>query len=331
VTPVTSTPEISVEPLSETAARHLVRHVPTAGPGDRVGVVIAGLRQDRFDSIDAVYVVDGTGRLLGFVPLGELVTADDELAVEVLLRPRVPMARADTDQEHVARLAREYGLPSVPVVDDEGRLLGVVPSGAIIDVLRREHVEDIHRMAGIVHGDGRGRDVMTESLVLRLRHRLPWLVVGLAGSVVATAIVAGFEETLSERVAVAYFIPAIVYLADAIGTQSEAIAVRGLSLEVAPLRRLLPGELAAGLLIGLVLGSLAFLGVLVVFDARLGFAVGTAILVAGGIASTIGLILPWVLARAGADPAYGSGPVATIIQDVMSLLTYFAVAQLLLV
>jgi magnesium transporter len=319
-----------VEPLSETAADHLVRRVPTASPRDTVAAAVAALRESRYESLDAVHVVDDSGGLVGLVPLTELLAASDHVLVSELARD-APSVRPGTDQEHVARLAREHGLAAVPVLDEEGRLLGVVPPAAIIEVLRREHVEDIHRLAGIVHAEGRGREALTESPFRRVRHRLPWLVVGLLGSVAATAVVAGFEETLSDRVAVAFFIPAIVYLADAIGTQTEAIAVRGLSLEIAPLRRLLPAELAAGLLIGLVLGGLAFLGVLAVYDdVRLALAVGIAILVAGGIASTVGLVLPWVLARLGADPAFGSGPVATIIQDVLSLLTYFVTAELLL-
>ena len=146
----------------------------------------------------------------------------------------------------------------------------------------------------------------------------------------ATSLVAQFEQTLRAQIAIAFFIPAIVYLADAVGTQSEAVAVRGLPLTQAGIGQLLIGELSTGILMGLALALLAGLYTVAAF-ARLdlAFAVGISLLFACGIATTIGLFLPWVFARAGWDPALASGPVATIIQDVLSLLIYFGVASLI--
>lgn len=118
--------------------------------------------------------------------------------------------------------------------------------------------------------------------------------------------------------------PGLVYLADAIGTQSEAVAVRGLSLTNVGLARLLGGELRSGLLIGLVLALLAFPMVWAGFgELRLAGAVALSLAGASAVASVLGLLLPWLLGRLGSDPAYGSGPLATIVQDVLSLLIYF--------
>jgi len=126
---------------------------------------------------------------------------------------------------------------------------------------------------------------------------------------------------------VAFFIPAIVYLADAIGTQTEAAAVRGLSLVHRPLGRLLWGEAATGFLIGAVLALASLPLVWAGFgDLRLATAVAFAVLAAGTVAATVGLIFPWILSHLGFDPAFGSGPVATIVQDVLSLIVYFAIA-----
>jgi magnesium transporter len=139
---------------------------------------------------------------------------------------------------------------------------------------------------------------------------------------------AGFESTLEAKIAVAFFIPGLVYIADAIGTQTEAIAVRGLSLTGAGIGHLLAGELRTGMLIGATLGLVSFPAVVLAFgDLRLAGAVAVAIFVAGSLAAAIGLLFPWVLARLGRDPAYGSGPVATVIQDILSLLVYFAVIR----
>jgi magnesium transporter len=169
----------------------------------------------------------------------------------------------DEDQERIAGLAILHKLAAVPVVGSDGRFLGVVPPQALIEILRREHVEDLHRLAGIQHADAQAREAIEGPPILRVRHRLPWLLVGLLGSVMAPFVVAHFERALEAHVAVAFFIPGIVYLADAIGTQTETVSVRGLSLSHAPFRHLLAGELGTGLLIGVSLGSLAFLGVLI--------------------------------------------------------------------
>jgi magnesium transporter len=235
----------------------------------------------------------------------------------------------DTDQEQVAALAHDHRLIAVPVVNAQGRFLGVVPPLALIDVLRREHDEDIRRLAGILGTTNHARTALELPPWRRVRNRLPWLLVGLAGSGVAAIIMAGFEALLAAQVAIAFFVPAIVYLADAIGTQTEAVAVRGLSLGHSPLSRALWGEVATGALLGLILGLLAVpLVMLLAGSLALALAVATAVLVAGLSAAGIGMLFPWLLSRAGLDPAYGSGPVATIIQDVLSLLVYFACVRL---
>ncbi|HEX9182911.1 MAG TPA: magnesium transporter, partial [Burkholderiales bacterium] len=224
--------------------------------------------------------------------------------------------------------ALHHLVDALPVVDKDGRALGVMPSQALMQVLRREHVEDLHVLSGIHREESRARHAIEDPPLRRVRHRLPWLIAGLGGAALATAAMAGFESTLSTHIAVAFFVPGIVYLADAIGTQSEAVAVRGLSLTHAGIRHLLAGELRTGMGIGASLGLIAFLPVWVVFgEPRLAGAVATAIFAAGTMAAALGLLLPWWIARAGRDPALGSGPIATVIQDILSLLVYFAVVR----
>jgi magnesium transporter len=203
-----------------------------------------------------------------------------------------------------------------------------MPAQAIMQVLRREHVEDLHVLAGIQRETAKARHAIEDPPLRRVRHRLPWLLAGLGGAAVATAAMAGFEATLKAHLAVAFFVPAIVYLADAIGTQSEAVAVRGLSLTHAGITHLLAGELRTGMGIGAALGLISFLPVWAVFgDLRLAGAVATAVFAAGTVAAALGLLLPWWLARLGRDPALGSGPLATVIQDILSLLVYLGVVR----
>jgi magnesium transporter len=313
----------------ESAGWHLARSVPTFAPETSAGEARAALSGRRFDCADLVLVTTPDRRVVGVLPIAELIALEPGVRLEAAMLREFPTARNDSDQERVASLALHHGLTAIPVTDERGGLVGVVPAEALLAILRREHVEDLHLLAGVARETEFAREAMEAPPTRRARHRLPWLLVGLGGSVVATAVMAYFEGVLEKHLAVAFFVPGIVYLADAIGTQTESIAVRGLSLSHARIGRLLAGEIRTGLLIGAVLGTITFAGVwLAMSDARLALAVALALVVAGGLATTIGLALPWALDRLGRDPAYGSGPLATIIQDVLSLAVYFVTVSL---
>lgn len=314
----------------ESAGEHAVTAVPVALAKEEVSVVLSRLREQRFLALEAVFVVGDDGELLGAVRLTELLCAPSEQKIAELVDRGYPRVGARYDQEHAAALALRKRATSIAVVDDAQRLIGAMPASALLDVLRREHVEDLHRIAGIEREHALDRHALEAPPTRRARHRLPWLLSGLLGSMLAALVVSRYERVLQEQLALAFFVPVIVYLADAIGTQTEAIVVRGLSLSRQPLRTLLGGELRTGLLIGFTLAvcALPLVG-LSVGDFRIGLAVAVAILLSGAVATTIGLLLPWLFQRAQIDPAFGSGPIATILQDVLSLLIYFAIATLI--
>jgi magnesium transporter len=310
----------------ETVGSHLVAAAGRASPTETVSGVLSRLAAERPGRVELICVTDGGGKLAGALPIGRAFAVDGARDLGEVMDRDYPRVRPEDDQETAASLALHRGVESLPVVDAEGRLLGVMPSQALLNVLRREHVEDLHVLAGIRREAAQARHAIEDPPLRRARHRLPWLLVGLAGGAVATAAMAGFQATLERMVAVAFFVPALVYLADAVGTQSEAIAVRGLSLTRSGIAHLLAGELRTGMLLGAALGLAAFVPILIAFgDTRLAGAGSVSIFVAAAIASAIGLGLPWWLARRGWDPAYGSGPVATVIQDILSILVYFAV------
>jgi magnesium transporter len=311
-------------PKHETSAHHIGAEGVLAHAGDTAGALRSRLRRPHGTQWELVCVVDDYRRLLGTLSAAQLLALPDDATLGAAARRDGPRVLPGTDQERMASVALHHGVASMPVVDADGRLVGVVGPATLMRILRREHVEDLHRLAGISRETGHARDALEEPPLRRVRHRLPWLVVGLGGSMLATFVVARFETALTAKPALAFFVPGLVYLADAIGTQTEAVAVRGLSLSHAGLGRLLGGELRTGLLIGLVLALLAFPMVWWVFgEVQLAAAVTLALTGASMVASTLGLLLPWVLQRFGVDPAYGSGPLATIVQDVLSLLIYF--------
>lgn len=316
--------------LLETASQHMVSRVPTARADETIAEVLDRLHGQHYDYAGSVYVLDEQQRLLGMTHMAHLLSSEKSQSILSAARTRFPEIYADADQEAVASQAIVHGLTAVPIVDAEQRLLGVVPPDALFHVLRHEHVEDLHRLAGIRLETHRARNAMEASPVQRVRNRLPWLLVGLVGSMIATVVMSWFEATLQAKLAIAFFVPAIVYLADAIGTQTVAISVRGLSLSDTPIRNLVGGELRTGVLIGLSLGAITIPFSLLMFgDLELAIAVALSLVMAGSVATTIGLGFPWILSRMGLDPALGSGPIATIIQDVLSLLIYFFIATLL--
>lgn len=316
---------------NQTIGHYLVRDVPRAEADQRVDAVIEAMRGRRYDWAGAVSVTGPHDRLEGLVPIAALLAAAPETTIGALMRPAAEPVSPALDREDAASLAIVRGAEALPVVDRAGQFVGIVPAAAMLGILREEHLEDLHRMTGMIRHAGEAADALEAPPVSRVRHRLPWLLLGLAGSAFATLVMTRFEAALNAHVAIAFFVPAIVYLADAIGTQSEAIAVRGLSLSTAGLARLLRGEIVTGSLLGAVMAGVALPTIWLVFgDLRLAFAVSAALLTAGAVATTMGLLLPWLFEHAGFDPANGSGPVGTIIQDVASLLIYFGFVSLLL-
>ncbi|WON72448.1 magnesium transporter [Nitrosospira sp. Is2] len=314
----------------ETAASPLVRQVPTGSPDETVTSVLARLPGNNFDYADTIYVIDRTNTLIGMVPLPRLLAAAPHHCLRDILRRPFPTAYAETDQETVASRAIVNGLAAVPVVDEQQRLLGVVPPQALLEILRHEHIEDLNRFTGIRHYNLQARTAMESSPIRRARDRLPWLLVGLMGSMLATYVMTRFEHALQSQVMIAFFVPGLVYLADAVGTQTEAIAVRGLSLSDAPVGTMIAGELRTGLIIGLTLGALTFPVVWLIFgDVRLALAVSLALLAAGSVATSIGFLFPWTFFRLGKDPAFGSGPLATIFQNVLTLVVYYFTVSLI--
>ncbi len=307
----------------------VVRDVPVASEGATVESVIAMLRCRTYEAPDPIFVIGVDSKLVGGLAVDALLRGNNEQTLGALVDREWPRVHEHEDQEHAAGAALAGRATSVAVVDRDSRLVGAVPARSLLAILREEHVEDLHRLAGIQRETIRDHDALEGPPTRRARHRLPWLLVGLAGSMGAALIMSRFERVLERDLAIAFFVPAIVYLADAIGTQTEAIAVRGLSISRLTLGHLLAGELRTGLLIGAILAVLAFpLVMFTLGNARLAIAVSSAIVAAGSVATTIGLLLPWLLQKRGYDPAFGSGPVATIIQDVASLVIYFLIATL---
>jgi magnesium transporter len=164
----------------------------------------------------------------------------------------------------------------------------------------------------------------------RLWHRLPWLLLGLAGAMFAAGILGAFEQELERQVLLALFVPGVVYMADAVGTQTETLIIRGLSVGVG-IGRVARREIITGLLVGLLLAVLVLPVILVIWgNPEVAVSVALALLAACSIATVIAMALPWVFNRLGKDPAFGSGPLATVVQDLLSIVVYLMIAKALI-
>lgn len=316
--------------VAETAGAHMVTRIPRANADTLVDEVIRTLRGQHFDCADTIFVTDAAGRLDGIVRINDLLS-DGAHRIGEIMEPEHEAVRSDDDQEEIAVLAMKLGMIAVPVVDSDDHLIGAVPPEALFRILRHEHMEDLQRIAGITPHE-HGPDVALDSpLFDRFRRRLPWLMVGLVASSFVTLLMARFEHTLAANVMVAFFVPALVYIAGAIGSQAVSVAVRGLANDSVSLGRLLRDELVIGVAIGAALGLVSYAAVLAVFgDAVLAIAVGLSVLGGGAISAVVGFGLPWAFQRAGFDPALGSGPICTVIQDVASLFIYFVLVSALI-
>jgi len=307
-----------------TAAAHATRDVPIARPDQLVGDVLTGLRGHRFASA-AVVAVCVDRQLVGLVTIERLLAAPSGIPVAAIMDSRPPVVAPGTDQEHAAWQAVHHDEPGLAVVDADGRLQGLIAPQRLLAVLLEEHDEDLARLGGFLAGTAAARTASMENVGHRLWHRLPWLALGLLGAMASAGLVAAFESQLAANLLVAYFIPGVVYLADAVGTQTEALVVRGLSVGVS-VRRLALREALTGVLIGGLLGALMFATVALVWqDLGIAGAVALATLAASSIATVVAMFLPWLLHRLGTDPAFGSGPLATVVQDLLSIVIYFAV------
>jgi magnesium transporter len=308
--------------VDATAADHLRVNVPVVPESALAGQARAAALSNPAEAY--VYVIGQAGELVGLLAISTLLGLANHEPILAHLDPPPTAVLQSADQEQVAFAAIRHCLAAVPVADARGRFIGVVPASALLRVLQHEHVEDMDRLSGVLRRTEHVTHALDEPASRRVLDRLPWLLVGLAGSAVATWVMASFEASLERSVAVAFFIPGIVYLADAIGTQTEAAAVRSFSYQQPHALHMFFGELRTGFLLGLALAAPVLPAVGWIFnDYRLAAAVSAAILFAGTVATTVGFSFPLLLARCHRDPALGSGPLATVVQDVLSLIAYF--------
>lgn len=299
--------------------------VPVVSPAQTAAEARDHMVGKSFDFVDEFVVLD-EGRLVGLVSLSQLLEARDDALIRDLMEPDPVVLQPDASPESAAWQMVRREQRNLAIVEPDGTFVGLVPSHKLIARLLAEHDEDAARLGGYLASSGRARLAAEEPVSRRLLHRLPWLLVGLVGAMASAVIVGAFEVQLDKKVLLAFFVPAVVYMADAVGTQTETLLIRGMSAEI-DMRTVVRRELLTGVLIGTLIGAAFFPFALIGWgDADVALAVALALAASCSIATTVATVLPRLLARLGTDPAFGSGPLATIIQDLLSIAVYLAIA-----
>jgi magnesium transporter len=311
--------------VPETASEHVCRLVPVTSPETRVGELRKSLEQVHFECATHIGVCD-RDQFVGVLRVEDLFGAPPDKKVREIMDADPPAVSPGVDQEKAAWKAVQHGESALAVIDNGGRFVGFIPPDRLLAVLLHEHDEDMARVGGFLRDSSMARTASEEPVARRFWHRVPWLLLGLLGAVLAADIVGLFEKQLQANVMLAFFIPGIVYLADAVGTQTEALVIRGLSVGVS-IRHVVRREIFTGLFVGFTLAAVFFpIGLWRWGDAGLAMAVALSIFAACATASFVALSLPWLLNRLGIDPAFGSGPLGTVIQDLLSIVIYLAIA-----
>ena len=294
---------------------------------------------EQIEQIYVVYVIDDEGKLEGFITLKKLLLSAAHRKVSEIMKTDFVSVRTTIDQEEVARVMERYDLVALPVVDEQGMLVGRITIDDVVDVIREEAEEDIQLMSGVTGGED-----PTDSILSITRGRLPWLLVGLVGAGLSGFVIGGFEEALDKAVVLAAFIPIMMATAGNVGIQSSAIIVQGLaSGEVwnTDIFSRLTKETAVALINGVALSVVLALAIVVlpmVSNAvasviadpwLLALTAGLSLLAVIVLATGIGTTVPLMLHRSGIDPAIATGPFITTSNDIIGLTVYFLIATFL--
>ncbi len=285
------------------------------------------------ESFTDLYVLNPEQQLLGVVSLRAVITAPAERRMNEIMNPHIVTVPPETDQEQVARLVARYDMLALPVVGD-GRMLGIVTVDDVIDVLVSEGTEDVLRFAGIEGGPEQDQPYFSVPLLRVVRRRVGWLLLLFLAETFTGSVLRLFESELARVVALSFFIPLLIGTGGNTGAQTVSTLIRGLALGEIRTRdawRVVLRELWSGLLLGLILGAVAFGRALLWGSSyQLAAVVGLTIIVICTWANTIGSLIPLVAQKIGIDPAVVSAPLITTLVDATGLAIYLLIAKVLL-
>ena len=286
------------------------------------------MQAEKVTRVHSIYVVDDLDKLKGRLSLKDLLITSTKTAISEVYIPNVDFVNVHDNLDEVSNKMRKYDLEAIPVVDNDGILLGRITIDDIVDVIKEEADKDYQLAAGLT------QDVEADDSILQLtKARLPWLFLGLLGGVGAFLIMQMFENTFSENAILFFFTPLIAAMAGNVGVQSSAIIVQGLANDdvKGSINSRLIKEMLLATLNGIVLALFLFLFVwLSVGNINTALAISVSLVAVVIVAGLIGTFVPLFLNKQGIDPAIATGPFITTSNDIFGILIYFMIAKIIL-
>ncbi len=282
---------------------------------------------ENVDDMHYIYVLDDKGYLEGVFSVLDLFSNSMDTLVSEIMITKVISVEPAVDQEELASVALKNNIKAVPVVDKKGVFCGVVSADSIFQILSEEHSEDILRVSGI-QAPFSASSLLKERVGVLLWSRLPWLILGLFGGLLAAFIVSSFEDVLNNYIILAFFLPLVVYMSDAVATQTQAIFIRAIALDQSfSIKKYVFKEFSIGFFIaGIVSVVLGLVSLLWFQDIIISLVLTLSLFFAVLVSVLVAVFMVIFLSALGKDPAVGSGPFATIVIDILTILIYFLVS-----
>jgi len=315
----------------ETAGRLMQREYVAAPEGDSVGDVIDRLREGAAELPDEffeIYVVDALMHPIGAVRVSSLLRARRETPLLDIMRSPLILIRQEMDQEEVAQTFQKYHMASAPVVDEAGRIKGMVTVDDIVDIITEEGEEDLLKLSGVSEA------AQTDSVFKSVRARAPWLLVNLGTAIVASWVISNFEGSINQLIALAVLMPIVASMGGNAGTQALAVAVRAIAsrdLTEGNAPRYILREALTAVSNGAIFAVVLAVVVAIWFGSPLlALSIALAILINFACAGLAGILVPLTLRRFGADPAVSSSVFVTFVTDVVGFLAFLGLATIIL-
>lgn len=278
-----------------------------------------------------IYILGAKGELAGVISLRELILAPPETSLEKIMTAKVISVPASLDQEQAARLVAQYDLVAIPVVSDEGKMVGVLTVDDILDIIEEEATEDIHLLGGSEPLD---TPYLHAGFFSLFRKRIVWLLLLFVAGAITANILQNYEALLSRVVALSFFIPLLIGTGGNAGAQTSTMVIRAMAvgeIRVRDFFKVIFREMRLGLILGLAMAVIGYLrAVLLNSPIDLSLTVSATIVAVVTVSSTFGAVMPIIGKKLGLDPAVFSAPMITTVADALGLVIYFQFARLIL-
>jgi len=278
------------------------------------------------------YITGTDGRLEGVVTVRQLLLARQDIKIKDVMNPDVICAHVSDSQDDIAKLINQYDFLSLPVIDRENKLAGIIAARNVFGILQKETTDEIEKMSALTPSE---KPYFKTGIITLARNRIPWLLVLMLTATITGMIIESFEDALLAAPVLAVFIPMLMDTAGNAGAQTSALIIRGMALGEIRMKdfiKLIWREAQVGVVCGLTLGLVNFIRVYLMNgrDAALSIAITISLVVTVMVAKTVGCAMPIIAKKIGIDPTVMAAPLITTITDVTALIFYFYIAKLIL-